>query len=289
MSHIGQKYSYEGPRGKCSVVVIKGGRILETRRDGKTFIKCDHPYGAWHLSATEQRKWATEEEWRASLPANTVTKPPSRPTEAAVLGRAIAAIRGTIPHRYTGAFAVHEELGIPWNVAVGVSRRAEIINAATVVDEALAEKACVPLEIIREALAIAPPALAVTEKPAAPSAAAAAADPEATFLHRIRLYTATRLDPKPSAKDEAWGRRDRAAYDAADPAPRWAMPTGHLFLWLTVQHGDAFIPVCHTDDSKILRFLVDGALVTMAEAGIRADAPIWRRKSEEDPTLVRVP
>jgi hypothetical protein len=263
MSTIGQKFSYEGPEGLCSVIVIKGGRILETRRDGKTFIKSDTPSDA-HFSNGKQCKWANEEEWRASLPAGTVTRPPHAPTDEEVLARATELI--TTDHDMTADYqraeTLQAEFGIPY------------VRAWETLDRAWYS---------------APPAPAPAPAPAADTLLTEA-ERESVFFERGRSYHATTLVKKPTAKDEAWASRDRAAYDTADPAPRWGLPPDGLFLWLAVQQDDAFIPVCRYTGGgqRILRFYVAGELLTMAEAGITAGAPLWRRKSEADPTLIRV-
>ncbi len=190
-----QKFSYAGPAGPCSVRVLPSGRVLETRRDGKTFISDDNPHGAWYFSTKEQRKWASEAEWRASLPAGTV---------------------------------------------------------------------------VTEAPGLAPPT-----------------DPEAVFRQRAFPHCACLIVPGPSAKDLAWEARDRAAYDAADATPGWKLSEGNC-LWLAVEHGGAFAPVCRNSDGVVLRFFIDDKLLTFAEAGVSADAVLWKRKSDADPTLIRV-
>ncbi len=195
-----KKFSYEGPAGRCSVRILPSGRVLETRRDGKTFISDADLYGEWYyISTKEQRKWATEAEWRASLPAGTVVTGDS-------------------------------------------------------------------------------PALAVPPAPA---------DPEAVFRQRAFPHCACLIVPGPSAKDLAWEARDRAAYDAADATPGWKLSEGNC-LWLAVEHGGAFAPVCRNSDGVVLRFFIDDKLLTFAEAGVSADAVLWKRKSDADPTLIRV-
>jgi hypothetical protein len=204
-----QKFSYNGPAGRCSVRILRDGRVLETRRYGKTFIPIDDPCADWFFSAKEQRKWANEAAWRASLPAGTEVTAESPPGTPVPLGHAPAA----------------------------------------------------PKEPVLTA--------------------------EAAFLARAKPYYACRIVPGPSAKDVAWEARDRAAYDTADATPGWKLSGGN-YLWLAVQRGDDFIPVCRNDVGTVLRFLIGGKLLTFAEAGVQADAPLWRRKSEEDPTLIRV-
>lgn len=206
-SPIGQKLNHETPAGLCTVVVIRGGELLEIRRFGVTFtphgyvsggrVVC-HPY-------SQRRTFASLEEWRAAVGAG-------------------------------------------------------------------AESA-------------APPSLATTETTPSP---APTADPETVFWARINGFNCTRLVAAPSAKDEAWERRDRAAYDVADSTPRWAFPSGQKGIWLAVQAESRMIPVCINNDNRVLRFLVEGELRTLAEAGVPVDAPLWRRVSEEDPSLVRV-
>jgi hypothetical protein len=138
-----------------------------------------------------------------------------------------------------------------------------------------------------EAVAPPSPSIAVSEVETASDQAETAADPEETFWARIMGLPCSKIYLLPSAKDDAWDRRDRAAYDAADPAPRLTL-SASPHLWLAVQAESGFIPVCINTDLHILRFYVDGRLLTLTEAGIPVDAPLWRRKSDEDPTLVRV-
>ena len=266
---LGQKFSYEGPAGPCSVVIITGGRILETRRDGKTFVNSVGTFAHLYLPKDQQRRWASEAEWRASLPAGTVTRPPHKPTEEEVTARAAALFRAhpSFTYRNIDARVIHEELGIPMKVA----------RAA--MDAVCEKNGGAYLSLIRSAP---PPAQPIPPPPALLSA------DEAAFYERTVPYKATLLVQKPSAKDEAWTARDRATYDTADPAPRWGLPTGGLYLWLSVQHGDAFVPVCRDHPSRTLRFLIDGTLRTFTEADIQADAPLWARVSEANPTMKRV-
>jgi hypothetical protein len=318
---IGQRYSYDGPAGRCSVIVINGGRILETRRDGKTFIRSDDPTEE-HFSNTTQLRWPSEEAWRATLPAGTVTRPPRAPTQEEVVERvrALWTSDPDTPHPQAYAQTLRDELGVS-DREVGAALRtvvfetlfapalpppmatpkpkasdAEVAARATALFRAhpyvahrgidaqkLHEEFGIPRNEAEAALRRAQEQFRVPAPP--PSAAAG---PEAFFYERTIITKATLLIKKPSAKDEAWESRDRAAYDTADPAPRWGLPEGGLYLWLAVQHGYEFVPVCRDIDSRTLRFYIDGALRTFAEAGISPTAPLWARVSEENPALRRV-
>jgi hypothetical protein len=252
---IGQKFSYEGPAGPCSVIIISGDQILETRRDGKTFVSSVGTFTHCYLPREERRQWASEAEWRASLPTGTVTRPPHKPTEEEVATRAAALFREhpCFTYRNIDARILHEELGIPMKVAqTAMDARFSLVGPA-------------------------PP----------PPPAPLSAD-EAAFYERTVPHKATFLVRRPSAKEEAWYSRDRAAYDTADPAPRWGFPCGNVYLWLSVQHGDDFIPVCRDHPMRTLRFLIDGSLRTFTEAGISPTAPLWARVSDANPTMKRV-
>lgn len=310
---LGQKFSYDGPAGLCSVIVIKGGRILETRRDGKTFIKTDDPNEA-HFSNTKQLRWPSEEAWRATLPAGTVTRPPRAASREELLTHAQGLIRENLdPSRdVQRARDMSEEFGISFQTAWDIldqawrlpapapappkASDAEVAARATALFRAhpyvahrgidartLHDEFGIPLNEAEAALRRAQEQF----RAPAPAPALLSAD-ETAFYERTVPHKATLLIKKPSAKDEAWEARDRAAYDTADPAPCWGFPTGSVYLWLSVQHGDTMVPVCRDHPTRTLRFLIDGALRTFAEAGIAPTDPLWARVSEENPTLKRV-
>lgn len=221
------KYSYTGPSGRCSAVVMCNGRLLEIRRNGATFINrvgplctCPECSKRKHLPRAERRTWPNYQAWRDSMEP---WPPAPAPVPALVV----------------------EEAAVP-------EPEAEAEDDAETVEESVSET------------------------------------PEERFYERTAPYMATALRKLPSEKDDAWTRRDREAYDAADASPCWALTGGELYTWLAVEKGDELIPVCRYNEDRVLRFAINSHLLTFEEAGISADAILWRRKSEEDPTMVRI-
>ena len=69
------KISYDGPAGRCTVLHLADGRILEVRRDGATFggVRC-----------SERRMWNSKAEWEASLPIGTLFSDDESSSEATI-------------------------------------------------------------------------------------------------------------------------------------------------------------------------------------------------------------
>jgi hypothetical protein len=101
----------------------------------------------------------------------------------------------------------------------------------------------------------------------------AGAGSEERFWTRIEDMPCSSLFQKPTAKNAA---------------PRWEVGKDVQVVWIGVQTDRGIIPVFRNKRARILRFMVDGRLLTFAEANIPVDAPLWRRRDAVDPTLVPV-
>jgi hypothetical protein len=77
----GTKIHYETAKGKCTVVRIRDGRLLEIRRFGSTFIPRGHVSGGrviYH-PYKDRRKFATEAEWRVWVDSEVEGAAPASP------------------------------------------------------------------------------------------------------------------------------------------------------------------------------------------------------------------
>lgn len=94
-----KKFSYNTAAGRNAALILTNGTVLEVRRDGKSFSNRGAALldPGRYLPKSEQRMWASEAEWRSSLPVGllVVDEQNPFPQHAIQLAKAVETIKAT--------------------------------------------------------------------------------------------------------------------------------------------------------------------------------------------------
>lgn len=96
---MSKKFSYNTSAGRNAALILSNGTVLEVRRDGKSFSNRGAALldPGRYLPKSEQRMWASEAEWRSSLPVGllVVDEQHPFPQHAIQFAKAVEAIKAT--------------------------------------------------------------------------------------------------------------------------------------------------------------------------------------------------